>query len=215
VGINMYVDDQGTIKGLPLNARATQIAQMVGLPLEVRGDAFVARFFDDDDGFDRLDFTLADLSSSAPWVAAAREFHTKKNLSGDTTEKAYKRLMAGAGAGTPAERAKERGNAAFKRGAWEEAEAQYAEAVGLDPSLVAAHNNRAAALLKLGRAPDALAACDQVLKRDGGNVKALLRRGAGLRQVGDARGAREALERVLRLQPGNRDALAELALLPT
>ena len=212
-------------KGLPLNVRATQVAQMVGLPLEVRGDAFVARFFDDDDGFDRLDFTMSDLSSSAPWVAAAREFNTQKHLRGDSTEKAYERLVASSGdgggtraatnkpAGTPAEEAKDRGNGAFKRGAWEEAEGHYAEAVALDPSLVAAHNNRAMVLIKLGRAGDALRSCDEVLKRDGGNVKALLRKGSSLRQVGDPRGAREVLERVVVLQPNNADALAELALL--
>jgi hypothetical protein len=34
---------------------------------QVRGDVFVARIFDNDDDFKRLDFTLNDLSSSAPW----------------------------------------------------------------------------------------------------------------------------------------------------
>ena len=76
--INLYVDDQGTIKGLPVNPRATQIAQMCGLLLEVRGDAFIARFVDDEDTFLRQDFTLADLSSSAPWVTAARAFNLEK-----------------------------------------------------------------------------------------------------------------------------------------
>ena len=78
IGINMYVDDQGSLKNLPLNARATQIAQMCGLMLEVRGDAFIARFFDDDDNFRRLDFALPDLSSSAAWVAEARTFNVEK-----------------------------------------------------------------------------------------------------------------------------------------
>ena len=38
--------------------------------LQVRGDAFLARIFDNDDAFDRLDFTLTDMTSSAGWVKA-------------------------------------------------------------------------------------------------------------------------------------------------
>lgn len=46
VGVNMYVDDKGTAKGLPTNVRASAIAQACGKMIEVRGDAFVARVFD-------------------------------------------------------------------------------------------------------------------------------------------------------------------------
>lgn len=41
--------------------------------MQVRGDVFVARVFDDDDGFERLDFHLSDVSASAPWVAMAAQ----------------------------------------------------------------------------------------------------------------------------------------------
>jgi hypothetical protein len=34
----------------------------------VHGDAFLARVFDNEDEFERLDFTLPEVSSSAPWV---------------------------------------------------------------------------------------------------------------------------------------------------
>ena len=36
--------------------------------LQVKGDAFLARIFDNDDLFRRLDFTLQDMTSSAAWV---------------------------------------------------------------------------------------------------------------------------------------------------
>lgn len=36
VGVNMYVDDEGSIKGLPRNLRATELAHCAGKPIEVR-----------------------------------------------------------------------------------------------------------------------------------------------------------------------------------
>ncbi len=36
VGVNMYVDDAGSIKQLPLNMRASDIAVCAGKPMEVR-----------------------------------------------------------------------------------------------------------------------------------------------------------------------------------
>lgn len=46
VGVNLYVDDKGTAKGLPVNVRASAIVQACGKMLEVRGDAFIGRVFD-------------------------------------------------------------------------------------------------------------------------------------------------------------------------
>ena len=37
---------------------------------QVRGDAFLARVRDSEEEFQRLDFTLREVSSSAPWVKA-------------------------------------------------------------------------------------------------------------------------------------------------
>ena len=36
VGVNMYVDDQGSIKRLPINLRASDIANVAGKPMEAR-----------------------------------------------------------------------------------------------------------------------------------------------------------------------------------
>jgi hypothetical protein len=38
----------------------------------VMGDAFLARFFDNDDDFKRMDFEVSELDSSAPWMDLAR-----------------------------------------------------------------------------------------------------------------------------------------------
>merc|ERR1719189_2939422 len=56
IGVNMYVDDKGTAKGLPGNQRASGIAMWSGQMLDVRGDAFIGRVLDDDDRFERMDF---------------------------------------------------------------------------------------------------------------------------------------------------------------
>lgn len=39
----------------------------------MRGDAFIARVYDDEDSFRRMDFTLPELASDAPWVKAAKQ----------------------------------------------------------------------------------------------------------------------------------------------
>jgi hypothetical protein len=64
VGVNLYVDDQGEAKQLPYNPRATAICQAIGRPTMVRGDAFISRFFDNDDDFRRLDFRRAELADA-------------------------------------------------------------------------------------------------------------------------------------------------------
>ncbi|OWY95404.1 hypothetical protein PHMEG_00034597 [Phytophthora megakarya] len=72
VGVNMYVDDKGTAKALPTNVRASAIAQACGKMLEVKGDAFIGRVFDNDDDFVRMDFRLTEVSGEAPWVQSAK-----------------------------------------------------------------------------------------------------------------------------------------------
>jgi len=125
------VDDEGSIKGLPRNLRASDIAHCCGKPLEVgwaarapaagagwertwrrgkllgmeaewsdashwaimlgctalrmrhpppqvKGDAFLARVMDNGDDFERLDLTLDEVSSGAPWVQQARQQNGRK-----------------------------------------------------------------------------------------------------------------------------------------
>jgi hypothetical protein len=72
VGVNLYVDDIGSIKQLPVNVRASDICRCCGHHIQVHGDAWMARFFDNEDDFKRLDFQLSEVSSGAPWVRTAK-----------------------------------------------------------------------------------------------------------------------------------------------
>ena len=50
--------------------------------LQVRGDVFLARVFDSEEDFKRLDFTLGEVSSSAPWVKQAYAQNERKRRAG-------------------------------------------------------------------------------------------------------------------------------------
>ena len=80
--MNLYVDDTGSLKQLPPNARAAGLAAAAGHPCEVHGDAFVGRTVDSDDAFARLDFTLAEVSSDAAWVGEARARNARRREAG-------------------------------------------------------------------------------------------------------------------------------------
>lgn len=55
IGINAYVDDVGQFKDYKLNARATRI-----LSSECKGDCFISKTFDDEDLFERRDFSMSE-----------------------------------------------------------------------------------------------------------------------------------------------------------
>ena len=74
IGVNLYVDDQGEAKQLPVNPRASAICAGIGRSLQVRGDAFISRFFDNDDRFERLDFFRSELADAqTQFFVSARE----------------------------------------------------------------------------------------------------------------------------------------------
>jgi hypothetical protein len=60
------------MKGLPDNARAAGLAAAAGHACEVHGDAFVGRVVDSEEHFERQDFTLKEVDSSAAWIGAAQ-----------------------------------------------------------------------------------------------------------------------------------------------
>lgn len=96
--INMYVDDRGISKGLPRNDRACGLANECGAPADIVGDAFIARIIDDDDRFERHDFTLAEVSSSAPWVKRAFDANLKKQQNAGDMQEQLKAMGAMNGA---------------------------------------------------------------------------------------------------------------------
>lgn len=71
--VGMYVDDQGVMKGLPVNRRATSVCCAVGKPMQVMGDAFIAKYYDDNqDEFIRMNFTMEDLYDEK-WMTLAKQ----------------------------------------------------------------------------------------------------------------------------------------------
>lgn len=84
--VSMYTDDNGQAKELPFNRRATELCSRIARPTQVRGDVFLSRFFDDEDNFERKDFTLKDLSSDAAWFLQAIEFNLRSSK-GDTQQR--------------------------------------------------------------------------------------------------------------------------------
>jgi hypothetical protein len=76
--------------GLPRNLRACEIAACAGKPLDVCGDAFLARVMDSDAEFARLDLLLSEVSSGAAWVkAAAAQNRAKAASESAATEAAW------------------------------------------------------------------------------------------------------------------------------
>ena len=108
------------------------------------------------------------------------------------------------------EELKARGNAAFKRGALDEAEMLYGKALEHDAATAALWGNRCAARLGMKRFELALQDADEAVKVDGKWAKGHFRRGQAL--VGLARwdDAKRAFEQTLALEPGNKDAVKEL-----
>jgi len=98
--INIYCDDSGTAKGLPTNQRASAISDQCGLPRNVCGDAFISRLIDDgNDAFERMSFTLEELSSDAEWLHQAKAINLGKTQ--DSQISKMKELVPGATVMTP------------------------------------------------------------------------------------------------------------------
>ena len=102
-----------------------------------------------------------------------------------------------------AEAAKERGNALYKAGKFEDAVKAYDESIAADPAIAAAHANRAAALTAMGRAKfnDATVACVEALCLDPSYGRAKSRLGALCVKLGDLEPAVAAAEARARSHP--------------
>eukprot|EP00300_Choanocystis_sp_HF-7_P007660 c1542_g1_i1.p1 GENE.c1542_g1_i1~~c1542_g1_i1.p1 ORF type:complete len:305 (+),score=67.08 c1542_g1_i1:47-916(+) len=77
IAVSLYIDDKGVAKGSPINARATELVRACGHNTLVRGDAFVSRYFDNEEDWRRINFDVSDLDSSAGWIAQAKAFNSR------------------------------------------------------------------------------------------------------------------------------------------
>lgn len=86
--INAYIDNVGRVKNLQTNARASRITND-----DIRGDCFISRTFDDEDKFERIDFTMEDYdammaappSSSGRWSHSDALLKLQQQMQGATT----------------------------------------------------------------------------------------------------------------------------------
>ncbi|GAB4815123.1 hypothetical protein N2152v2_002169 [Parachlorella kessleri] len=215
IGVNLYCDDEGSIKGLPRNLRATELAHCAGKPIEVKGDAFLARVYDNGDDFERLNFDVSEVSSDAQWVKDAAAQNALRREQDTSAAGLVSRMRATEAASkvrelSPAEAFKEDGNAAFKRGDWPAAIAAYSKALEASPCMLPALNNRALALLKLQQWQQAEADCSAVLQNEPHNVKALLRRATAREAMQQTGEAVADLEAALQIEPNNKEAVSKL-----
>ncbi|KAI0667923.1 hypothetical protein C8Q78DRAFT_980870 [Trametes maxima] len=111
-----------------------------------------------------------------------------------------------------AEREKEQGNAAFKKGDFAEAVERYKGAYRIEPEIPHYQLNLAAAYLKMNEFIKAEKACDITLGQHR-SVKGHWRRAQARKAQGRIEDALKDLRAVLRLQPSNKEARAEIIAL--
>lgn len=188
VAINMVVDDKGTSKDAPINERATAICSRCGLEqLCVRGDAFFCKQFDNDEGFYRIDFTLADLQGEhAYWIELAKGLRMKDKA---LLVKCAKQL-------------KEMGNTHVKASAFDSAIGYYRQGARVlgecsDAGELKAQilSNQSMCHLKQGCAELALQCADESIRSKPGWNKAWGRRGEALMALNRDQEAQVAFEK--------------------
>lgn len=183
--VNMVVDDKAKSKNLPVNARATSIAARCGLDhLQILGDAFICRQFDNEDGFYRLDFGLEDLNNEL-WLHTLCRASRNDQL-----------------ALSCAKQFKDAGNELFRKQNYVLAAVHYRQAVAILPTVsltpeqvelkAQSLSNLSACRLKFGRFDLALKEADNCLQVTPQWNKAWGRRGDALKALGRNAEATEA-----------------------
>ena len=198
------------------------------------GDAFIARQFDDDDGFVRHDFCLKDLDTSSEWMRSAAEYNAKMRSSASAVNKVKDAAKAAQQKATnkkaaSAKKLKKDGNGAFQSGEWAAACQHYTAALdamglpaGHEASEVdaadipwalrtlapALYSNRSAAEMKLGKYDAALADAIMCTRFKPDWSKAWGRKFDALVALERLDEAGEAIEEALKLAPDAKDLVA-------
>eukprot|EP00667_Euglena_gracilis_P012607 EG_transcript_12960 len=212
IGTSLYIDQVGVFKELPLNERASKIAQR-----PIRGDAFMLRCLDDprSDDWRRMDCSMdhyEELLRNPPSLAPDPMAQAMAQQAEQASQLAAKELTPEAV--EEAQRAKDEGNEAFRRQDFAEAVARYTAAVdalagGCPPALQAAVDplratcrlNRAQCHLKLEKWAAVVQDCGAVLAGDPNNAKALFRRATAYLHQGEFAASYEDLKKAESLGP--------------
>lgn len=215
ISVNAYVDDKGVAKQLPVNARASSICAAVGMPQTVHGDCFIGRQFDDNEGFYRLDFGVAELGDDK-WIASAKHLNMTARAAGNagklkdfiSSQQGSAPAPAPPAPKDPALLAKEVGNKLFAAGKWDEAGKAYskglaalglaepgapAPAPGAAATATALFSNRSACHAKLGDFGAALRDAEACLAVSPTWPKGLGRKAEALVGLGRLAEAKEAI----------------------
>jgi hypothetical protein len=240
IGINLYVDDRGTPKGLPLNQRATQIAQQCHRMVNVMGDAFIGKIFDNEDDFTRMDFSLADLNGDAAWMKMAGMQGKKSGGQGaaeklrmemantasssssvkKSSPKAIKAAKPKKAKKEPAEVLpplaagfKKAGNEHFVAKRFNEAVAQYTKAIAEVPTSHVLYSNRSAAYLGMEDWANAASDANNSLQLKPTFIKGYFRLAKAHIGNKNVQAAYMAVQGGLNLDAGNKDLKGLLATL--
>ena len=77
--VSLYIDEIGTLRQRPRNARAEQVAANAGLTgLSIHGDAYVGRVQSGPGGVTNVDFYDSELEEGAQWAKEARKAHMEE-----------------------------------------------------------------------------------------------------------------------------------------
>lgn len=95
IAVSMYSDGHIAFKlNPPTNSRATKLLRSCGQDIDVKGDVFVGRSFDDErEEWTRLDFNINDLDSNSPWISSTKSANVGRNMGAYRTSGAMKKMI--------------------------------------------------------------------------------------------------------------------------
>lgn len=166
------------------------------------GDAFIAKVRETDEEFERMDFSLSEVSSDASWMKEARSHNQQKTYqrpAEDILKELQKKPKIEAP--SPEEEERQKGNEAFKEGDYAKAIEAYSRCIELNTKSVLAYSNRAMAFLRVGKYEEALGDAESAIRMDGKCTKALYRKGLALEGLGRKEEAIETFKHLSKLQP--------------
>lgn len=99
--VSMYADGRSAFKPeCKLNVRATSLLAAAGHAMEVKGDVYIGRAFDDErEEWERRDFLLSDATVDAAWCVQAQSANAGKSLNSYRTSGAMQMLNGGGSGG--------------------------------------------------------------------------------------------------------------------